>query len=106
MGTEVPVPSDITALVHRWNEGDREALSRLATAAYSDLRAIAGGYMRRESSGHTLQATGLVNELYLRLVDVAAALDSGRLRGRFCTRAIRCHSVCNDAVEGGPVGGA
>ena len=41
---------------------------RLAvSAAYDDLRSIAQGYLRRESKGHTLQATGLVNELYLRL---------------------------------------
>jgi RNA polymerase sigma factor (TIGR02999 family) len=63
-------PSEITALLRRWNKGDREALSNLAFAAYPDLCAIARGFLRREGSGHTLQATGLVNELYLRLAQV------------------------------------
>jgi len=49
---------------------DREALGALASAAYDDLRVIAAGYLRRERSGHTLQATGLVNELYLRLTQI------------------------------------
>ncbi len=67
MAVETPLPSEITRLLHRWQAGDREALGALASAAYSDLRSIAGGYLRRERSGHTLQATGLVNELYVRL---------------------------------------
>jgi RNA polymerase sigma factor (TIGR02999 family) len=70
MAVETPLPSEITRLLHRWQEGDREALGALASAAYGDLRAIAAGYLRRERSGHTLQATGLVNELYLRLTQV------------------------------------
>lgn len=70
MAVETPLPSEITRLLHRWQEGDREALGALASAAYDDLRAIAAGYLRRERSGHTLQATGLVNELYLRLTQI------------------------------------
>ena len=70
MTVETPFPSEITRLLHRWQEGDREALGALASAAYDDLRAIAAGYLRRERSGHTLQATGLVNELYLRLTQI------------------------------------
>jgi len=65
-----PIQADITKLLHRWEQGDREALASLASVAYDDLRAIATGYLRRESSGHTLQATALVNELYLRLAHV------------------------------------
>jgi RNA polymerase sigma factor (TIGR02999 family) len=70
MAVETPLPSEITRLLHRWQVGDREALGALASAAYDDLRAIAAGYLRRERSGHTLQATGLVNELYLRLTHI------------------------------------
>lgn len=70
MAADTPVPSEITRLLHRWNGGDRDALASLASLAYEDLRAIASGYLRRESAGHTLQATGLVNELYLRLAQV------------------------------------
>lgn len=70
MPPETPIPREITSLLHRWKEGEREALASLASLAYDDLRAIASGYLRREAAGHTLQATGLVNELYLRLAQV------------------------------------
>jgi RNA polymerase sigma factor (TIGR02999 family) len=70
MPSETPIPSEITRLLHRWKAGDREALASLASLAYEDLHAIASGYLRREDPGHTLQATGLVNELYLRLSQV------------------------------------
>ena len=70
MPPDVPVEREITLLLHRWKAGDREALASLASLAYDDLHAIAIGYLRREGSGHTLQATGLVNELYLRLAQV------------------------------------
>jgi RNA polymerase sigma factor (TIGR02999 family) len=61
---------EITVLLNRWKDGDREALACLASSAYDDLRAIAAGYLRRELHGHTLQATGLVNELYIKLAQV------------------------------------
>lgn len=70
MPSETPVPNEITGLLHRWKLGDREALASLASLAYTDLRNIASGYLRREVPGHTLQATGLVNELYLRLAQL------------------------------------
>jgi RNA polymerase sigma factor (TIGR02999 family) len=62
-----PGPGEITTLLSRWKEGDGAALDVLASLAYDQLHTIAAGYLRRESRGHTLQATGLVNELYLRL---------------------------------------
>ena len=70
MAAGPPIPREITLLLRRWKQGDRDALADLATAAYPDLRSIASGYLRRESPGHTLEATGLVNELYLRLAQV------------------------------------
>lgn len=70
MAEEIPVPGEITRILHRWKTGDQEALSSLASLAYPELRAIASGYLRHERAGHTLQATGLVNELYLRLAQV------------------------------------
>jgi RNA polymerase sigma factor (TIGR02999 family) len=70
MAAETPIPGEITRILHRWKTGDREALSSLASLAYPELRTIASGYLRRERAGHTLQATGLVNELYLRLTQV------------------------------------
>jgi RNA polymerase sigma factor (TIGR02999 family) len=62
------LPGEITALLRLWNEGDRKALASLASLAYDDLRNIAQRHLRRESRFRTLQATGLVNELFLRLV--------------------------------------
>ena len=65
-----PIPREITRLLHRWEAGDREALASVISLVYEELHAIAVGYLRREGPGHTLQATGLVNELYLRLAQV------------------------------------
>lgn len=70
MPADVPNQGEITQLLRRWKTGDRNALAVLAEAAYPELRSIATGYLRRERPDHTLQATGLVNELYLRLTRV------------------------------------
>jgi RNA polymerase sigma factor (TIGR02999 family) len=67
MPWENPGPGEITTLLSRWKQGDGTALDSLASLAYDQLHTIAAGYLRHESRGHTLQATGLVNELYLRL---------------------------------------
>jgi RNA polymerase sigma factor (TIGR02999 family) len=61
--------SDVTELLLAWNTGDRTALERLMPLVYQELRRLAGGYMRSENPGHSLQATALVNEAYIRLVD-------------------------------------
>lgn len=63
----MPEPGDITRLLQEWNEGDRSAFQELLPLVYSDLRRIAYSCLQRENPGHTLQATGLVHELYLRL---------------------------------------
>ena len=60
--------SEITDLLDRWSEGDRSALTSLMPLIVEDLRNIARKHLARESSGHTLQPTALVNEVYLRLV--------------------------------------
>jgi RNA polymerase sigma factor (TIGR02999 family) len=59
---------DVTQLLARWAGGDREALDALTPLVHAELRKIAGAYLRRERSGHTLQPTALVNEAWLRLV--------------------------------------
>jgi RNA polymerase sigma factor (TIGR02999 family) len=59
---------DVTQQLARWAGGDREALDALMPVVYAELRKIAGAYLRRERSGHTLQPTALVNEAWLRLV--------------------------------------
>ncbi len=62
-------PHEVTALLLRWSDGDREAPARLMPLVYDELRRLARDYLRRERSDHTLQPTALVNEAYLRIVD-------------------------------------
>jgi RNA polymerase sigma factor (TIGR02999 family) len=65
----MPAPPDVTALLHRWNEGDLDAREHLMPLVYDELRQRAAASMRRERPGHLLQPTALVHEAYLRLVD-------------------------------------
>ena len=65
-----PSAADITTLLKAWNDGDATALDRLTPLVYEELRRLAHRYMRHERAGHSLQTTALVNEAYLRLVDV------------------------------------
>lgn len=62
-------PPEITGLLIDWNNGSLEALEKLMPMVERELRRIAANHMRRESPGHTLQTTALVNEAYLKLVD-------------------------------------
>ena len=62
-------PRAVTELLHAWGAGDQTALDALLPIVYGELRRQAERAMRRESAGHTLQATALVHEAYLRLVD-------------------------------------
>jgi RNA polymerase sigma factor (TIGR02999 family) len=61
---------DVTALLRAWTGGETRALDQLMPVLYAELRRTAAAYMRRERAGHSLQATALVNEAFLRLVDV------------------------------------
>ena len=58
----------VTTLLMDWRKGNREAGKELLVRMQPELRRIAAGYMRMEHSGHTLQPTALLNELYLRLM--------------------------------------
>lgn len=60
---------DVTILLQRWREGSPAALESLIPLVYSQLHAIANGYMRRERGDHTLQPTSLINEVYMRLLN-------------------------------------
>src|SRR5215831_8548201 len=60
---------NITQLLRSWGEGDEEALQRLTPFVYQELHRLAAHYMRQERPGHTLQATALINEAYLRLIN-------------------------------------
>jgi len=65
-----PANEGVTQLLMAWSEGDQTALERLIPLVYEELRQRAHEHMRRERPGHSLQTTGLVNEVYLRLVDL------------------------------------
>ena len=62
--------ADMSGLLQAWSHGERAALDELTPQVYDQLRRLAGHYMQNESPGRTMQATALVHEAYLRLVDV------------------------------------
>src|SRR5277367_505740 len=61
-------PELTTSLLAQFGEGSSDAEARLTPLIYRELRRLAAGYMRRERSNHTLQATALVNEAWIRLI--------------------------------------
>jgi RNA polymerase sigma factor (TIGR02999 family) len=65
-----PAPPQVTGLLLAWGKGDDAALEQLIPLVHAELRRIASRHMAHERVGHSLQATALVNEAYLRLVDV------------------------------------
>jgi RNA polymerase sigma-70 factor (ECF subfamily) len=62
--------SEVTRLLQAWGQGDENALEKLVPLVYDQLHAAARRYMAGERLGHTLQATALIHETYLRLVNV------------------------------------
>jgi RNA polymerase sigma factor (TIGR02999 family) len=68
-GASVMASDSITMLLSRVSAGDSEALTHVLPLIYKDLHRIAEGCLRNERPGHTLQATALIHESYLRLVD-------------------------------------
>src|SRR6188474_1223905 len=63
-------PHQVTMLLRAWEEGDEQALQQLIPIVYEELRRIARRQMAGERASHTLQATALIHEVYLRLVQV------------------------------------
>jgi RNA polymerase sigma factor (TIGR02999 family) len=61
---------ELTQLLRAWSDGDEQALERLVPLVYAELHRLARRYMAGERPGHTLQTSALVNEAYLRLVEV------------------------------------
>jgi len=67
----IDAPSaEITGLLKAWGGGDKAALDQLAQHVYPEFRRMARRYMKNEGQGNTLQATALIHEVYLRLVEV------------------------------------
>jgi RNA polymerase sigma factor (TIGR02999 family) len=63
-----PDHQQVTRLLQRWSGGSKEALDELMPVVYDQLRRLAASYLRSENRDHTLRATALVNEAYVRLV--------------------------------------
>jgi RNA polymerase sigma factor (TIGR02999 family) len=70
-----PQPELITRLLHDWSNGDKQALDRLMPLVYDQLRRLASRYLNSERAGHTLRATALVNEAYLKLVNADVSMN-------------------------------
>ena len=69
-GCNVPSAHQVTQLLLAWGQGNEAALEQLMPLVHNELRRLARRHMGHERPGHTLQATALVNEAYLRLIDV------------------------------------
>ena len=76
----------ITVLINRWQGGDEGALDEVMPYLYEELKRLAGHYMRGERGEHTLQSTALVNEAWMRLVDVDLKIED---RGHLLALAAR-----------------
>jgi RNA polymerase sigma factor (TIGR02999 family) len=68
-----PPVHDVTQLLVAWSEGDKAALDRLTPLVYKELHRLARAFMAGERAGHTLQATALVHEAYLKLINLRRA---------------------------------
>jgi RNA polymerase sigma factor (TIGR02999 family) len=80
------VPANFTQLLTDWRSGHPQALERLTPLVYDELRRLARNYMRAERGSHTLQATAVVHEAFLRLIQANIALQD---RGHFFALASR-----------------
>jgi RNA polymerase sigma factor (TIGR02999 family) len=65
-------PSEVTELLQLWSDGRKDALDRLLPHIYAELRRLASSYLRRERPDHTVQATALVHEAFIKLVNQRA----------------------------------
>ncbi|MDX2040226.1 MAG: sigma-70 family RNA polymerase sigma factor [Acidobacteriota bacterium] len=65
-------PHEVTQLLLAWNDGDSDALAKLAPLVETELRRLAKIYLAQERPGHTLQPTALVNEAFIKLIDASA----------------------------------
>lgn len=104
-----PPPSEVTLLLKAWSNGDAGALERLAPVVEQELRKLARVYLRRETAGHTLQPTALINEAYLRLLEWNAVDWQGRahffaIAAKMMRRILVNHSVARRSRKRGGSG--
>lgn len=95
----------ITQLIERWQSGEKSALDQLTPHVYEELKRLANSYMRRESSGHTLQATALVNEAFIKLagadVDYASSAHFFTTAARIMRNTLVDHARNKQAQKRG-----
>lgn len=85
-----PAGANITGILEEWNAGDSNAPARLIPLVYDELRRLGGHYLRNERADHTLQATALVHEAYVKLVDQKSAPWKTRIQfASVAARAMR-----------------
>src|SRR5688572_13735527 len=97
---------EITQLLAQWKRGDQNALADLLPLVYDELRALARSYLRRERRDHTLQATALVHDLYIRLAlqQPADLQDRAHFFGvaaRLMRQLLVAHARRHDAIKRG-----
>lgn len=96
----------ITQHLMDWSQGDPAALDRLMPSVYSELRRLAAAHLRRERHDHTLQATALVHEAYLRLVDAEHVTWQNRahffgIAARVMRQILVNHALSRNAAKRG-----
>lgn len=102
----MPTPGEVTQILHELQKGDPTAEERLIPHVYSELRRLASHYMRRERPDHTLQATALVHEAYLKLIDQHDVNWQGRahflgIAAQLMRRILVDHARSHHAVKRG-----
>jgi len=100
------VPADVTQILQDWSKGDTAAAEKLMPLVYEELRRLARSYLARERGGHTLQATALVHEAYLRLTDETQLSWKDRahfygIAARLMRRILIDHARAHNAAKRG-----
>jgi RNA polymerase sigma factor (TIGR02999 family) len=97
------VPGNFTQLLTDWRSGQPQALERLTPLVYDELRRLARNYMRTERGSHTLQATAVVHEAFLRLVQANVELQDRQhffaLASRLMRRVLVDHAKSRSRVK-------
>lgn len=100
-----PAEQPVTQLLRAWSGGDKQALADLMPIVYGQLRSQAQRYLLGESSGHTLRATALVHEAYVKLIDVDVPWQDRvhffALASRLMRRILVDHAKTRDRIKRG-----
>jgi len=99
----MPAPANFTQLLTEWRSGHPQALERLTPLVYDELRRLARNYMRAERGSHTLQATAVVHEAFLRLIQSNVALQDRThffaLASRLMRRVLVDHAKSRSRIK-------